>query len=156
MIHEQKYAVGGVFEKNTITIQDLIADMKNSMDITKAGAIFTFSGTVRESSIHSVKKVKQIEVEIWEEKATDSLISIATKIKKDFGLIDIKIWHSFGTLELGEDIVFVVVSSSHRDNGLDSIKAAINEYKKIAPIWKKEIFEDGTSEWISGKDRNSD
>ena len=146
-----KYNLGGVFQKNTLTIQDLIDDMSQNDDITKAGAIFSFTGIVRESSIHSKKKVKQIEIEIWEDKASESLIEIANKIKVQFDLIDIRIWHAYGILELGENLVHVVVASKHRDNGLDAIKESINEYKKLAPVWKKEIFEDGSFEWISGK-----
>lgn len=154
MVSVLKYDKGGVFKKNTLKMQDLIDDMKKNSNITKAGAIFTFSGIVRESSIHSDKKVKYIEIEIWEEKISESLIEIAINVQKKFDLIDIKIWHAYGILELGEDMVYVVVSSSHRNSGLDSIKYAINEYKKLAPIWKKEIFEDGSSEWISEMSKN--
>ena len=66
---KRKFDLGGVFKKNSLKLQDFIDDIKNNPKIRDAGAIFSFTGTVRNSSFHSEKAVKQMEIEVWGEKA---------------------------------------------------------------------------------------
>lgn len=152
-ISKENYtSLGGIFEKNTLSLRDLIKSIKLNPKIGQAGAIFSFTGIVRETSIkHPNKQVKEIEIEVWPEKAKESLTDIAIRMKKRFDLVDIRVYHAYGILEITEDLVYVVVASKHRNNGLDAIKEIINEYKKVSPIWKKELFTDGSDEWLSGK-----
>ena len=95
------------------------------------------------------KKVVAIEIDAWEEKAIESLNKICSDLKNKFKLIDIKIWHAIGRIEIKDTIVYVVLASAHRKEGLQALDEAIDAYKHLSPIWKKEIYEDGSFEWIS-------
>jgi molybdopterin synthase catalytic subunit len=141
--------MGFVFKVGSVNIQDLIKNIKEKENFKKAGAIFSFTGTVRDSSLNINKDVVAIEIDAWEEKAITSLNKICKSLLEKYNLIDIKIWHAIGTLKLTDDIVYVVLSSAHRKEGLLALDAAIEEYKHLSPIWKKEIYSDGTFNWIS-------
>ena len=142
-------AIGNIFEVGSVQIQSLIDNVSKKKDFPAAGAIFTFTGTVRNSSLDNDKKVIAIEIDAWEEKAISSLNKICTDLKEKHKLIDIKIWHAVGKLELTDDIVYVVLASVHRKEGIKALDEAIDAYKHLSPIWKKEIYEDGSFEWIS-------
>ena len=60
---------GNVFEVGTVKIQDLIDNITKENNFDEAGAVFTFTGTVRNSSIENNKKVIAIEIDAWKEKA---------------------------------------------------------------------------------------
>ena len=140
---------GNVFKVGTVQIQNLINNIIKKNNFNSAGAIFTFIGTVRNSSIEVEKKVVAIEIDAWEEKAIESLNKICSDLKNKFNLIDIKIWHAIGRIEIKDTIVYVVLASAHRKEGLQALDEAIDAYKHLSPIWKKEIYEDGSFEWIS-------
>jgi len=115
----------------------------------KIGSILTFTGTVRESSLSSTRQVVSIEIEVWPEKADEILIKICNSLISDYNLIDARIWHATGIFNVGEVLVHVVIASCHRSEGLKALEESINRYKTQAPVWKKEIYADGSSEWIS-------
>lgn len=141
--------IGNIFKVGTVHIQSLIDNVSKQKDFPSAGAIFTFTGTVRDSSLENDKKVIAIEIDAWEEKAIASLNKICSDLKTKHELIDIRIWHAVGKLELTDDIVYVVLASAHRQEGILALGDAIDAYKHLSPIWKKEIYEDGSFEWIS-------
>lgn len=141
--------MGNIFQVGTVQIQDLISDIKQRKDFSGVGSILTFTGTVRDSSLETTKKVQALEIDSWDEKTIESLTKICLDLQQKHNLITIKIWHAVGILKLTEDIVYVVVASAHRKEGLLSLAEAIDAYKHLSPIWKKEIYEDGTTEWIS-------
>jgi len=141
--------IGNIFKIGTVHIQSLIDNVSNKKDFPSAGAIFTFTGTVRDSSLENDKKVVAIEIDAWEEKAIASLNKICSDLKERHQLIDMRIWHAVGKLELTDNIVYVVLASAHRQEGIKALDDAINAYKHLSPIWKKEIYEDGSFDWIS-------
>lgn len=149
MVSNDYTKIGNIFQVGTVTIQHLIDDINKGNNFANAGAIFTFTGTVRNSSFENKKKVIAIEIDAWEDKAIESLNNICKQLKEKHSLIDIKIWHAIGRLELKDEIVFVVLASAHRKEGLMALDDAIEAYKHLSPIWKKEIYEDGSQEWIS-------
>ena len=142
-------AIGNIFKVGSVQIQRLIENISHKEGFDAAGAIFTFTGTVRNSSLETDKKVVAIEIDAWEEKAIGSLNNICSDLKEKHQLIDIKIWHAIGALKLMDDIVYVVLASVHRQEGLKALDEAIDAYKHLSPIWKKEVYEDGSFEWIS-------
>lgn len=63
----------------------------------------------------------------------------------------VRVLHRIGHLEIGEVAVAISVSSAHRAEAFEACRFMIEGIKKNVPIWKKEIFEDGMSEWVSCK-----
>lgn len=113
------------------------------------GAITTFTGVVRADSDSSRKRVTKIEIESWEGKGTESMNKICEEIGQKYDLLGLRIIHLEGEIGLGDPIVFIVISSAHRKEAFGALEDAINAYKHRSPVWKKEIYDDGTGEWIT-------
>ena len=56
--------------------------------------------------------------------------------------------HRVGPLEIREAAVIVAVSSPHRAEAFDACRFIIDEIKHRVPIWKKEYYEDGSTDWV--------
>jgi len=113
----------------------------------KAGAIVLFVGTVREFS-HG-KSVVALTYEAYEPMATKELRHIAEEMLQRWQLCKVAIVHRVGTLLVGEISVAIVVSASHRANAFEAARYAIERIKEIVPIWKREHFTDGESQWVN-------
>ena len=50
---------------------------------------------------------------------------------------------------LGMPIVCIVISYEHRKEAFSALEESINAYKQKSPVWKKEIYIDGTGSWIT-------
>ena len=86
--------------------------------------------------------------ECYPSMAEKLLQSIILEAKARWPLEEIRILHRIGTLEIGDTAVAIAVSSSHRAEAFEACRFVIEEIKKKVPIWKKEIFENGTEEWV--------
>lgn len=111
----------------------------------RAGAIATFSGTVRKSS--RGREVTHLEYEAFTEMAEDVMAGLATVLKQRYDLHEIAIHHRIGRVEIGEPSVVIAVSAPHRHDALAACRDAIDELKETVPLWKKEVYEGG-EQWI--------
>ena len=112
------------------------------------GARSVFEGTVRDTNDgHDVKK---LEYECYESLAMKEGSKILGEAIEKFGLIDAFCIHRIGTLEVGETAVIVVATSGHRDEAFKGCRYIIDEVKYRVPIWKKEHYQDGETEWLKG------
>ncbi len=137
----------GIYNKREIELENIINSIKTNPKIKKAGSIHTFTGIVRDTSING-KPVVSMKIDVYDELANKSINDICEKLKKEEGIIDVKIVHLKGEFDLSEDLVYVVVASAHRKEGFQVISKAVEMYKKEIAVWKREDFKDGTSEWI--------
>jgi molybdopterin synthase catalytic subunit len=113
------------------------------------GAIATFSGTARDH--HAGKRVVSLEYHAYPEMAEKVFRAIGAEVASRFGTPHVAILHRVGRLETGETSVVVAVASAHRREALAGCAHAIERLKAIAPIWKKEHYEGGST-WIEGPD----
>jgi len=112
------------------------------------GARSVFEGTVRDTNDgHDVTK---LEYECYEPLAMKEGNRILDEAIEKFGLIDAFCIHRVGTLEVGETAVIVVATSGHRDEAFKGCRYIIDEVKCRVPIWKKEHYQDGETEWLKG------
>ena len=111
----------------------------------EAGANVLFLGRVRESSRE--KRVLYLKYEAYEEMAERRLGELAASSLVKWPLEGIRILHRLGRVALGEIAVAIEVRSVHRDAAYRASRYLIEEIKHKVPIWKKEYFADGTSEW---------
>jgi molybdopterin synthase catalytic subunit len=56
--------------------------------------------------------------------------------------------HRIGQLEIGDAAVAVVAASAHRDEAFTACRHVIEELKRRVPIWKREVYADGSVEWV--------
>lgn len=137
----------GVHQKGTFSLFDIINNVKNEPNFKKAGAITLFIGVVRGKSKKG-EKVEKLELQAYEEKANQTLSNICEDLRKKPGLIDVQIHHLLGEFNTGEDLVYVLVAGSHRENMFSVLEEAVERYKKEAPIFKKEhvVTQEGNKE----------
>lgn len=80
--------------------------------------------------------------------AVGEIKKIIEEASSRWGLLGWAVSHRIGTLKPGEVSVAIAVSTPHRKDSFAACQFIIDELKAHAPIWKKEVFEDG-EEWIS-------
>ncbi len=138
----------GNFDVNE-TLADLIKE--------NVGAVVTFIGTVRgtteNTGVYQKEnpiEVKQLEYDIYKKMALSKMQKIKDQALSNYDIHDIHIVHRIGTLKSTEKIVLIAVSASHRKDAFSACEFAIDELKKIVPIWKKEITID--KEYWVGKE----
>ncbi len=113
------------------------------------GAVVTFLGTTRDS--FEGKRVLTLEYEAFDEMAVKKLEEVRQELLAEFGLDEIAIGHRTGTVGIGEISLVVAVGSPHRKEGFYACHQAVDRIKEVVPIWKKEVYEDG-SRWVACED----
>jgi molybdopterin synthase catalytic subunit len=111
------------------------------------GAVVTFVGVVRDNT--DGRQVLYLEYEAYPEMAEETLRQIGAEVQQRWKSIrQVAIVHRVGRLEVGEVSVVIALSAAHRPEMFDALHYAIDRLKEIVPIWKKEVWSDG-SEWRS-------
>jgi molybdopterin synthase catalytic subunit len=125
-----------------IYVPGLVAGLASPTD----GAVATFVGVVRDNQ--DGHAVAHLEYEAHESMARTRLTQLGREAGERWGLSTVTLEHRLGRLEVGDISVFVGVASPHRAESLDACRWLIDTLKAEVPIFKKEFFEDGTSEWV--------
>tara|TARA_B100002003_G_C13937691_1_gene455252 strand:+ start:179 stop:601 length:423 start_codon:yes stop_codon:yes gene_type:complete len=115
------------------------------------GAIITFLGNTRR--LNGDKEVLFLEYEAYEPMALRELEKIKRAAIDKWGDVDIAIAHRFGRLEIEDTSLVVAVGSKHRHEGFEVCKFIVDRIKETVPIWKKEVFSDG-SIWVGCQSHN--
>ena len=113
------------------------------------GAVVTFLGTTRDN--FEGKRVITLEYEAFEEMAVKKLEEIRQGLMAEFQIEDIAIAHRIGRVDIGQISLVVAVASPHRKEAFLACHEAVDRLKATVPIWKKEIYEDG-SRWVACED----
>ncbi|PNQ84396.1 molybdenum cofactor biosynthesis protein [Paenibacillus polymyxa] len=108
------------------------------------GASLTFNGTTREFT--QGQRTVLLEYEAYVPMAMNTMKQIGDEIADRWPSTRTAITHRLGTVRIGETSVVIAVSAAHRDTCYEASRHAIERLKQIVPIWKKEVWEDG-SEW---------
>ena len=103
---------------------------------TRIGGISVFLGTARDHS--RGHNVSAITFEYYEGMAQKKLREIRERALKDFDVLEVLILHRYGEIQIGENIVLIVVGAEHRADAFRACKWCIDELKQITPIWKLE------------------
>ena len=75
------------------------------------------------------------------------MAQIADEMKDRWPISGVAIVHRTGVLGIGQASVAIAVAAPHRGEAFDAAQYAIDRLKQIVPIWKKEVWSDG-SQWI--------
>ena len=121
-------------------------ELKKKMSHDQAGAFCSFEGWVRNHN--DGKPVDQLEYEAYTVLAEKEGLKIVEEAKEKFDILDAYCEHHTGLLQIGGIAVWVGVSSKHRQAGFEACQYIIDEVKSRVPIWKKEFYSDGTTEWV--------
>lgn len=111
----------------------------------RAGGICVFIGTVRQ--VDRGRDVEQLDYEAHPTAAA-ALNSVAAKVADSGTATALAAVHRVGTLAIGDIAVVVAASAPHRHEAFTACRQLIDELKSDVPIWKHQIFDDGTDEWV--------
>jgi molybdopterin synthase catalytic subunit len=99
-----------------------------------AGAIVLFVGTVR-----SDEGVRALDYEVYRPMAIKSLTTLVERAKEKFGVREMSILHRLGRVPVGGDSVAIACAAVHRAEAFAACSWAMDEVKRIVPIWKTEV-----------------
>jgi molybdopterin synthase catalytic subunit len=124
-------------------IADSIAKHQSKHSI---GAHNIFLGQVRADAVGD-QKVVAIEYTTYEEMANEKLHEIREAAFEKFDLTCLHIYHSLGTVKVGEICIFVFVSSKRRKEVYAATEWLVNKVKEEVPIFGKEILDNADHQW---------
>jgi molybdopterin synthase catalytic subunit len=110
------------------------------------GAVVLFLGTVRELTDGRVTTA--LDYEAYPAMAKQKLAEVEQETRARWPVGEMALVHRVGHLEVGEVSVAVAVSCPHRAEAFEACRYAIDRLKQVVPIWKKENWADGASEWV--------
>jgi molybdopterin converting factor subunit 1 len=108
------------------------------------GGVVTFTGTVRDET--RGRRVLRLEYEAYVPMAERKLAEIGAEVGRAHGA-EVAIVHRIGVLAPGDAAVVIACAAPHRTPAFRACEACIEALKKDVPIWKREVYEDG-SEWV--------
>ena len=112
----------------------------------------TFDGQVRNHN--AGQAVSRLEYQAYPALAISTGQRILEEEAARHGILAAQAAHRTGPLEIGEAAVWVGVASAHRGPAFDAARAIMERLKYELPVWKKETYPDGRSEWV-GPDNKS-
>ena len=119
----------------------------------QAGAVLIFCGDVRNHS--QEEDVSFLEYEAHEKMALKQITKIIEQARHKWKLHKVEVIHRLGKLAVTECSIAIAVSTSHRNEAYESSRYIIDTIKHSVPIWKKEHFVNGISNWSEGCEASS-
>lgn len=143
---------------NKISIQAQDFNLQDEVDKLEAenhsdGAVVTFTGRVRNKN--EGLQVSGLTLEHYPGMTERSLDKILITARERWDIGRICVIHRIGQLNIGEQIVFVGVTSAHRIDAFAAAEFIMDFLKVKAPFWKKELTEDG-EKWLDAKSSDQD
>ncbi len=138
----------GIYSKDRLNISALVKELLEEKQPENVGAIVTFLGITKKSGLEG-KEVDRIEMESYEEHANRTIQRICREVEMKYGATSVRIYHMIGRFKVGDPIVFVVVTAQTRSQAIPALEESIHRYKTEPALWKKEVYTDGTNQWIN-------
>jgi len=135
---------GGAGRCRVVARPLLLAEAIESVEGPGRGGVVTFTGVVRGET--GGKRVLRLEYEAYEAMAERKLDEIAAALEGETGAA-VAILHRVGTLLPGEAAVVIACAAPHRAAAFRACEGCIERLKHEVPVWKREVFEDG-SVWV--------
>lgn len=120
-------------------LETLVAD-------DRAGAIVSFSGNVRDHD-HG-RSVATLTYE-GHPSAQAVLAEVAKEIDARYELVALAVAHRVGPIAIGEAALVAAVATAHRGEAFTACQALVDLVKERLPVWKHQVFADGTDEWVN-------
>ena len=114
------------------------------LPLAAAGAVVTFVGRVRDHD--GGREVTELHYE-----AHPSAQQVLTEIAEKLGdeALGLSVAHRVGSLAIGDAALVAVVATAHRAEAFDVCARLVEEVKHRLPVWKRQVFADGTDEWVN-------
>lgn len=135
-----------VFVEGPIPPEKISQSIGNHSRMYDIGAHSIFLGQVRADE-HEGRKVTCIDYSCYREMADEVFHAIREEAFAKFELTCLHIYHSLGRVNAGEICLFVFTSSKHRRQAIDACNFLVEEIKKRAPVWGKEMYGEKEFQW---------
>jgi molybdopterin synthase catalytic subunit len=117
------------------------------------GGVACFLGTVRNH--HRGREVVRLEYSAYGPMAEAECRRIVAEAESGWD-VAVALRHRVGQLVIGDTAVAIAAASAPRDEAFVACRYVIEEVKRRVPIWKREVFADGTVEWVDPSARSED
>lgn len=112
-----------------------------------AGAVVTFSGVVRDHD--GGRSVRELEYQ-GHPSAADIVAEVAADLAGRYpGVRALAVSHRVGPLKIGDVALACAVAAEHRKEAFALCSDLVDEVKKRLPVWKRQVFADGSDEWVN-------
>ena len=111
-----------------------------------AGAVITFEGRVRDHN--EGRAVEMLDYECYPELVETEAKKILDEAVERFDILKVICTHRVGKLKVSDLALFIGVSAAHRGPAYAASRFIVDEIKKRLPIWKKEGYTDGDTQWV--------
>jgi molybdopterin synthase catalytic subunit len=128
-----------------------VATLIRDVTADERGAVSLFLGTVRNTN--EGRAVDGIDYTAYDAMAVSEMNRIADEATQQFEGVAVLMTHRTGTLRVGDVSVAIACAHAHRAPALDANRYVIEQLKQRVPIWKREHYLDGTSEWVDPSGR---
>ncbi|OIQ25899.1 molybdopterin synthase catalytic subunit MoaE [uncultured Vibrio sp.] len=119
---------------------------------SQSGAVVTFIGKVRDMNLGD--NVTGLSLEHYPGMTEKALLDICDQAESRWPLLKLRVIHRIGDLDIGDQIVFVGVSSAHRGAAFEACEFIMDYLKTKAPFWKKERTTE-TTRWVESRDSDA-
>jgi molybdopterin synthase catalytic subunit len=141
-------ATGAVVRRAAVGTEPLdVAEHAALVDDAAAGAVVTFAGVVRDHD--RGRAVLGLEYSTHPTAAAVVAEVAADVAARSAGVRAVAISHRVGTLSVGDVALACAVAAEHRRAAFQTCAALVDEVKKSLPVWKHQLFADGTDEWVN-------
>ena len=114
------------------------------------GAISTFLGTTRNN--FDGRPVRTLMYEAYAPMAESKMREILREARRAYGVRKACALHRVGEVKIGEASVILAFASPHRKDALNACAWAIDELKRVVPVWKQEVYADEDASWKANKE----
>ena len=122
-----------------------VAEVTAAVADRAAGGLNVFVGAVRDHD--GGRDVVGLEYSAHPT-AQARLAEVAAEVAAEFDVVAVAAIHRVGALRIGDLAVVSAVSAAHRDTAFAASRALIDRLKERVPIWKHQLFADGTEAWV--------
>ena len=122
-----------------------VAEVVAALDDDASGGLTLFVGRVRDHD--GGKGVTGLDYSAHPS-ALDRLREVCERVAEQYDVHGVAAVHRVGTLAIGDIAVVVATTTAHRGEAFDASRALIDTLKAEVPIWKHQLFSDGSEEWV--------
>ena len=122
-----------------------VAEVLDAIADPAAGGVDVFVGNVRDHDRdHGVTGLEYSA----HPTALERLVEVTETVAKEYDVLAVAAVHRVGRLAIGDAAVVVATAAAHRGEAFEATRALIDRLKETVPIWKHQMFEDGSDEWV--------
>ena len=131
---------------DVVTDPIVVGDVETLVVDPSAGAVVSFSGDVRDHD-HG----RTVATLTYEAHPTANAViaDVAREVAERHNVIAIAVIHRVGPIKIGESALVVAVASAHRKEAFAACADLVDTTKDRLPVWKHQVFTDGTDEWVN-------